>query len=148
MKIGLAEKVAMMMGRKWEEGDWSEVYCRAMGIPDPGWSNLHIDVNCGGLGVEFKMLRVPGLGEDVIEKICGTTLMHPSATRSIRINDLEIDADEAMRDVFRQYGDLIEARTAAVRGGSSDGKADMRVGWLFGNETARVSLLGGTNGCP
>lgn len=40
----LAAKVARMMGRKLEEGDWSEVYCRAKEIPHRGWSNLSIDV--------------------------------------------------------------------------------------------------------
>lgn len=28
-KVLLAAKVASMMGRKLEEGDWSEVYCRS-----------------------------------------------------------------------------------------------------------------------
>ncbi len=40
----LAAKVARMMGRKLEEGDWAEVYCRAKAIPNRGWSNLNIDV--------------------------------------------------------------------------------------------------------
>ena len=40
-KVLLAAKVANMMGRKFEEGDWSEVYCKAKDIPDSGWSNLH-----------------------------------------------------------------------------------------------------------
>lgn len=140
VKLGLAERVSTMMGRKWEEGDWSDVYCRAMGIPDSGWSNLHIDVNYRGLGVEFKMLRAPRLGDDRIEKICGTTLMHPSATRSIRIDDLDIDAAEAMEDVFRQYRELIEDRTAAVRKRSADGHADMRVGWLLWETKLREFL--------
>ena len=29
----LATKVAFMMGRKFEEGDWADVYCGAKGIP-------------------------------------------------------------------------------------------------------------------
>jgi hypothetical protein len=33
-----------MMGRKLEEGDWAEVYCRANGIPKKGWSNLKLDI--------------------------------------------------------------------------------------------------------
>ena len=41
-----------MMGRKLEEGDWAEVYCRAKGLPNQGWSNLNIDVMHEGLGVE------------------------------------------------------------------------------------------------
>ena len=140
VKLRLAEKVASMMGRKWEEGDWSEVYCKAMGVPDTGWSNLHIDVNHSGLGVEFKMLRVPQLGDSDIEKICGTTLMHPSATRSIRINDLEIDADEAMRDIFKQYCNLIANHTAAVKLRSGSGTADMRIGWLLWEKKLREFL--------
>ena len=140
IKLHLAGKVAAMMGRKWEEGDWSEVYCAAKGIPDTGWSNLNIDVNHRGLGVEFKMLRVPRLGDDAIEKICGTTLMHPSATRSIRIDDLEVEAHDAMEDVFQQYGDLIEARTVTVRDASGDSPVDMRVGWLLWETKLREFL--------
>lgn len=40
----LGSKVAFMMGRKFEEGDWTEVYCKAKGIPYTGWSNLKLDV--------------------------------------------------------------------------------------------------------
>jgi hypothetical protein len=125
----LASRVAQMMGRKFEEGDWSAVYCRAKGIPDQGWSNLHIDVVHDGLGVEHKMLCVgekkPLLG------LAGTTLMHPAATRSIRIASTEVEAQAAMRDVLGQYRLLIEQRTARVAEASSEGKADMRTGWLI-----------------
>ena len=140
VKLHLAGKVAAMMGRKWEEGDWSEVYCAAKGIPDTGWSNLNIDVNHEGVGVEFKMLRVRRLGDDAIEKICGTTLMHPSATRSIRIADLEVDPNDAMRDVFQQYTELIESRTAAVKDVSGSETVDMRVGWLLWETKLREFL--------
>lgn len=140
VKLHLAGKVAAMMGRKWEEGDWSDVYCAAKGMPNSGWSNLNIDVNHEGVGIEFKMLRVPRLGDDAIERICGTTLMHPSATRSIRIADLEVEANDAMRDVFQQYADLIEARTAAVRDGGGGAQADMRVGWLLWETKLREFL--------
>ena len=81
-KVLLAAKVANMMGRKFEEGDCSEVYCKAKDIPDSGWSNLHIDISHEGLGVEFKMLRVTNLNGKPIKSVCGTTLMHPAATRS------------------------------------------------------------------
>ena len=57
-KRWLATQVAAMMGRKLEEGDWSHVYCRAKGIPEAKWSNLHIDVNYQGLGLEMKLLRI------------------------------------------------------------------------------------------
>ncbi|HOU15241.1 MAG TPA: hypothetical protein PKZ84_19215 [Anaerolineae bacterium] len=50
----LASRVAVMMGRKFEEGDWAYVYCAAKGISNEGWSNLHIDVMHGALGVEHK----------------------------------------------------------------------------------------------
>ena len=81
--FSLAAKVATMLGRKFEEGDWAEVYCKVKGIPDTGWSNLNIDVAHQGLGVEHKMLCVKS--NKKIKEYCGTTLMHPSATRSIRI---------------------------------------------------------------
>ena len=57
-KLYLATQVTTMMGRKLEEGDWSVVYCKAKGIPDGGWSNLNIDVNHKGLGLELKVLRM------------------------------------------------------------------------------------------
>ena len=80
----LSAKVATMLGRKMEEGDWDFVYCNAKQIPLSDWSNLHIDIIYKGLGVEHKMLCYRRKG--AIRNICGTTLMHPSATRSIRIN--------------------------------------------------------------
>jgi hypothetical protein len=130
-KILLAAKVAAMMGRKFEEGDWSEVYCKAKGLPDEGWSNLNIDVNHNGLGVEFKMLRVPRKKGAAIQTYCGTTLMHPSATRSIRIDNTNLPANDVMLDVLTQYGNLIAARTEKVRERSPDDTADMRIGWLL-----------------
>jgi len=54
----LASRVAVMMGRKFEEGDWSSMYCMAKAIPQRGWSNLNIDVIYRSLGVEHKMLCV------------------------------------------------------------------------------------------
>ena len=50
----LAGRVAAMMGRKFEEGDWSYVYQTAKGFPPSGWSNLNIDIMHGSLGVEHK----------------------------------------------------------------------------------------------
>lgn len=139
-KILLAAKVASMMGRKLEEGDWSEVYCKAKGLPDDGWSNLHIDVNHNGLGVEFKMLRIAQLRGRPIKSVCGTTLMHPAATRSIRIDNVELDANEVMVDVLGQYATLIEERTRRVRERSPDGTADMRFGWLIWEDDLREFL--------
>ena len=139
-KLLLAAKVASMMGRKLEEGDWNEVYCKAKGIPESGWSNLRIDVNHNGLGVEFKMLRVTQLRGRSIRDICGTTRMHPALTRSIRIDDIELPADEVMTDVLTQYSDLIEEHTNRVKSDSPDGTADMRTGWLLWEDELREFL--------
>lgn len=139
-KILLAAKVASMMGRKLEEGDWSEVYCKAKNIPNIGWSNLYVDVNHDGLGVEFKMLRIAQLRGRPLKSVCGTTLMHPAATRSIRIDDLALAANEVMVDVLRQYAALIEERTQRVRDHSPDGSADMRLGWLLWEDNLREFL--------
>ncbi|WP_295403536.1 hypothetical protein [uncultured Thiocystis sp.] len=131
-KLLLATQVASMMGRKFEEDDWNKVYCAAKRIPHSGWSNLNIDVNHGGLGVEQKLLRVSGLGARPIKSVCGTTMMHPAATRSIRIDNTEQAADDTMRDVFRQYTDLIELRTQKVREQApAHIETDMRLGWLL-----------------
>ena len=139
-KILLAAKVASMMGRKLEEGDWSEVYCKAKGIPDSGWSNLHIDVNHDGIGIEFKMLRIAQLRGRPIKSICGTTLMHPAATRSIRIDNVSLPANDVMEDVLSQYATLIEERTKRVEDQSSSGSADMRFGWLLWEDDLKEFL--------
>ena len=91
----LAACVARMMGRKLEEGDWADVYCRAKGIPVRGWSNLNIDVMHEGLGVEHKMLCYRS--NTNIAQACGETLMHPAATRSIRAPTGRVSASAAMR---------------------------------------------------
>lgn len=67
----LASRVATMMGRKFEEGDWSYVYHTAKNIPVSGWSNIHIDVMYQSLGVEHKMLCVRS--KPNIKEYCGTT---------------------------------------------------------------------------
>jgi len=124
----LAARVSTMLGRKMEEADWDFVYCHAKMIPGTDWSNLHIDVNHRGLGVEHKMLRITRSGSILQE--CGTTKMHPAGTRSIRIPN-EFDADLAAANILAQYSELIETRANAVRE-SNDGKAaDMRIGWLL-----------------
>lgn len=130
-KILLATRVATMMGRKLEEGDWSSVYSAAKNIPDAGWSNLHIDINYNGLGVEHKLLRCAQLNGRPLRSMCGTTLMHPAATRSIRIDDVHADANDVMQIVFRQYADLITLRTEAVKSRAGGRPVDMRVGWLL-----------------
>jgi hypothetical protein len=140
-KLLLAAQVAWMMGRKFEEGDWIKVYCRAKGIPEGGWSNLHIDVSYQGLGVEIKMLRVTGqLRENTIKSVCGTTLMHPAATRSIRIHGARASAKSVMQDVLRQYGELISQRTEFVGRESGERKPDMRNGWLLWEDSLSECL--------
>lgn len=130
-KVWLATQVASMMGRKMEEGDWTSVYCRAKGLPDTGWSNLNIDIMYDGLGVEQKLLRCSNLRGRPIRSVCGTTLMHPAATRSIRIDDAEQAANSVMQDVIDQYNSLIDERTASVHKDAPNKLPDMRIGWLL-----------------
>lgn len=117
-----------MMGRKLEEDDWNRVYCGAKGIPLRGWSNLNIDVIHEGLGVEQKMVGVDP--KKSIKECCGLTLMHPAATRSIRIPN-ERDATKAARTILAQYAELIRRRTEFVKRETSGKSADMRTGWLL-----------------
>ena len=125
----LASRVAAMMGRKLEEGDWTYVYCSAKNIPNEGWSNLNIDVMCGALGVEHKMLCVRS-GRP-IKEYCGTRQMHPAATRSIRIPSTEGDPTETAQEILRQYADLIEQRRQKVAENALAQEPDMRTGWLL-----------------
>jgi hypothetical protein len=135
----LATRVAFMMGRKLEEDDWAEVYCRAKGIENEGWSNLDIDVTHGLLGVEHKMMKVNSKGD--ITDNCGKTLMHPAATRSIRPPPKSTPANDAMRSIFAEYGQLISDRARKIREASgSTGEPDMRTGWLLWQESLRQFL--------
>ena len=136
-KVRLATQVASMMGRKMEEGDWTSVYCLAKGIPETGWSNLNIDIIHSGLGVEQKLLRCGNLRGRSIKTVCGTTLMHPSATRSIRIEDVDQAADTVMQEVLEQYNSLIDERTENVRKSAPEVNPDMRIGWLLWENTLR-----------
>lgn len=124
----LAAKVSTMLGRKMEEGDWDFVYCNAKKIPATPWSNLHIDINHDGVGVEHKMLRVMRSGSILQE--CGTTKMHPAGTRSIRIPNAS-DANEAAQNILAQYCDIIDSRATLVREAAGVDTADMRTGWLL-----------------
>jgi hypothetical protein len=124
----LAGRVTSMNGRKLEEDDWSSVYCEAKGIPLQGWSNLNIDVVHGPLGVEHKMLRY----DQRLDLAFGTTHMHPSLTRSIRIPSIDADAEEVKEDVFAQYAELVESRREYVAQQNNEGGAvDLRTGWLL-----------------
>ncbi|MFU8788010.1 MAG: hypothetical protein ACNA7G_03215 [Methylobacter sp.] len=133
----LSAKIATMLGRKMEEGDWDFVYCNSKNIPITDWSNLHIDINHNGLGVEHKMLRVTKPGT-ILEQ-CGTTKMHPAGTRSIRIPN-KSDSNKAMADILKQYGELINSRTKAVIKNSKTNTADMRIGWLLWKDTLEEFL--------
>jgi hypothetical protein len=135
----LAIRVAHMMGRKLEEGDWAEVYCRAKGIPIRGWSNLDIDIMHESLGVEQKMIRYTSKGD--ISEACGSSIMHPSATRAFRVPPTTTDAKDAMYDILTQYGDLIRRRKEKVRELSgSRSEPDMRTGWLLWQDSLRQFL--------
>lgn len=135
----LATKVAFMMGRKLEEGDWADIYCRAKNIPNTGWSNLRLDVINNGLGIEHKMLCYRSRSD--ISEASGNRLMHPSATRSLRMPSTSVDANEAMRDVLSQYAEFIEARRTKVRETMLEvGEPDLRVGWLLWQESLRQFL--------
>jgi len=134
----LASRVAFMMGRKFEEGDWSEVYCQAKGIPVVGWSNLNIDIMHDALGVEFKMIRYRS--KPSVREACGLTLMHPAATRSIRVPSPTVKANRAMRSILAQYGDLLDQRRERVREAAGGVEPDMRTGWLLWQESLREFL--------
>lgn len=134
----LASRVATMLGRKFEEADWSDVYCMTKGIPHSGWSNLNIDVMHEGLGVEHKMLCYRS--NLSIGEACGTTLMHPAATRSIRIPIGEKNATKAAREVLEQYAEVIESRRKVVLDSSGGKRADLRTGWLLWQESLREFL--------
>ena len=127
-----------MMGRKFEEGDWSYVYHTAKNIPVSGWSNLNIDVIHQSLGVEHKMLCVRS--KKKIKEYCGTTLMHPAATRSIRIPSTEGDPTEAAQDVLNQYAELIDQRREKVAENSPGSEPDMRIAWLLWQESLQEFL--------
>ncbi|MBK1642147.1 hypothetical protein CKO12_09710 [Chromatium okenii] len=131
-KMLLSAKVATMLGRKMEEGDWSFVYCNAKRIPEIGWSNLSIDISYNGLGVEHKMRCIRK--NSAIQDVCGTTLMHPAATRSIRIPEGEPNPNKVSEHILTQYAELIAARTKKVSEGHSSGHTDMRIGWLLWKE--------------
>lgn len=135
----LATRVAFMMGRQFEEDDWAEVYCRAKGIQKRGWSNLKIDVMHGSFGVEHKRIRAKSKGD--IRDCCGKSIMHPSATRSIRVPPSTTDPAVAMRDVLTQYGELIQNRTEQVKLASGSATSpDMRTGWLIWQDSLRQFL--------
>jgi hypothetical protein len=66
--------------------------------------------------------------------------MHPAATRSIRIDDPSLSAEEVKDSVLNQYADLIETRAERVRQHSPNGTADMRIGWLLWEDDLKEFL--------
>lgn len=135
----LGAKVAYMMGRKMEEGDWGDVYSRAKGIPNQGWSNLKLDVVYENLGIEHKMICRSS--KRSLTEWCGTSIMHPSATRSIRVPSTTTPPDEAMIDILTQYGDFLNARREQIKSTLPEGvEPDMRTGWLLWQENLHQFL--------
>lgn len=134
----LASKVAHMLGRKLEEEDWTGVYCAAKGIPHQGWSNLNLDMIYEGLGVEHKMMMKDSA--ETILALCGTALMHPSATRAIRIESTNVDPNVVMRSVFEQYREYLEKREAKIRESNPEVEPDFRSGWLIWQRSLREFL--------
>lgn len=134
----LALQVARMMGRKMEEDDWTKAYCLAKNFPNSGWSNLDIDVTAGNLGIEHKMLRVKN---DEITQVCGTSRMHPSLTRSIRIEDVNAPAEDVKNSVLEQYAALLAARRDKIETQNTTGlPVELRTGWLLWQESLRQFL--------
>lgn len=134
----LSTRVAFMMGRKFEEGDWADVYCKARNIEQQGWSNLNIDIIHDNQGIEQKMLCYR---QGNILSACGCTFMHPSATRSIRLPSLEANPNDAMREILTQYATFLDQRKNKILEGVPAGStADMRTGWLLWQENLHEFL--------
>jgi hypothetical protein len=124
----LAARVAYMMGRKLEEGDWSHVYCKARGIEIPDWSNFEVDVEIPGLALELKMMCVSESMD--IKDICGTRLMHPALTRKISL-PANLKEEKAMRSVIADYQRVLDDRLQRVAAISGDKPVELRSGWLI-----------------
>ena len=131
----LASKVAYMMGRKFEEGDWTAIYCRAKAYAVPDWSNLNVDVELPGLAIEQKMLKK----EDSrpITDWCGTWLMHRSLTRQISLPAGESDPNEAMRKIVADYERVLESRRKRNMLRTESKRVEMRSGWLIYQSSLR-----------
>ena len=130
----LIATVAHMMGRKLEEADWIEVYCRAKGLDTQDWSNLYPDVVFNGIGVQQKMLRTEESRE--IRALCGTRQMHPAATRSFRISSSD-SPDVAMNSVMQQYAELFQKHEQFVNEKTGSASAELRSGWLLYQSSLR-----------
>lgn len=71
---------------------------------------------------------------------CGTTMMHPAATRAIRIPTLDADPTEIATEILSQYAELIEQRRQKVKEDAPHCEPDMRVGWLLWQESLEEFL--------
>jgi len=134
----LAAKVAYMMGRKFEEGDWAEVYCAAKNIRIPDWSNLHVDIEVPGLALEQKMLKKEDSRS--VREYAGTWLMHPSLTRQVSLSERDTDPNRAMRKVVSEYQRVLDSRRARAEAKSGGRPVEMRSGWLVYQSSLREFL--------
>ena len=75
------------------------------------------------------MLRVSS--DTPMKSRCGTSQMHPSATRSIRIASTDVDPNEVMTDVLNQYAHNLDERRAKIKEDSPEKEPDLRTGWLL-----------------
>lgn len=115
-----------LQGRKLEAGDWTGLYCQVKGAPNSGWSNLPFrDYLHEGVGVEFKLLCRRRPARDM-----GSTLMHPSATRTIWFDE-NASAAEAARTVLEQWGRQIDGFHQRIARTSAAGRCDARWGILL-----------------
>jgi hypothetical protein len=118
--------VRSLQGRKVEEDDWTNLYCKVKDAPHPGWSNLPFrDYLHDGVGVEFKLMK-----KDNPSACMGRSIMHPAATRTISFSE-DSSAAEAMDRIFDQWGATIADFETRTRATSSTGKADLRWGVLL-----------------
>lgn len=124
--IAMNKLVRQLQGRKLEEGDWTDLYCRIKGAPAHGWSNMPFrDYLHDGVGVEFKLMKKANPSSCM-----GRSIMHPAATRTIQFRD-DADPNEAMEQVLGQWAAAIDAFERRVRATSSRGAADLRWGVLL-----------------
>lgn len=115
-----------LQGRKVEEDDWTDLYCKVKGTENQGWSNDSFrDYVHDGLGVEFKLLKKPNPTAHM-----GKWVMHPAATRKIDYDD-KADAETAMRKIFADWTVSIDEFETRVKSTSSSGTADLRWGILL-----------------
>jgi hypothetical protein len=105
------------------ERQWISIYCQTMNLTVPRYSNLHIDINECGHGREMKVLGVRSIDAERV--------MHPSITRSIRIEDGNGDASSVMCAVFAQYRDYINGRIASVKATAIEDIVNLSYGVLL-----------------